>query len=220
MIVGVVVPVRDEPALLATLLSTLGPFRDAGDPIVVVDDGSEDADAIADGASGAETIRQEREGRGIAIARGVESLRSRADAILILHADMRVPPAARAGIVAALSAHPHVPGGALGHRIDDPRRIFRWVERGNRFRADRLRLPYGDQGQFFRVEALDRCGGFPAQPRLEDLEMSLRLRRQSPLVYLDLPVTIPSRHWRRGVVLTTLRNWGIAAAYRLTRRRG
>lgn len=220
MRVGVVVPVRDEPALLATLLSTLGPFREADDPIVVVDDGSEDADAIAVRAAEAGTIRQERAGRGIAIARGVESLRSRADAILILHADMHVPAAARAGIVAALSGHTHVPGGALGHRIDDPRGIFRWVERGNRFRAERLHLPYGDQGQFFRLEALDGCGGFPAQPRLEDLELSLRLRRRGPLVYLDLPVTIPSRHWRGGVVLTTLRNWGIAARYRLFHGRG
>lgn len=213
MRLGVVLPVRDEATRLPGLFATLGPFRGAGDPIVVVDDGSSDATAETAASLGAEVVRQPPLGRGVAIARGVAFLSKRVPVLLIAHADMRFPSGAREAIATALTEAPGIVGGALGHRIDDPRAIYRFVEWGNRFRARRLRLPYGDQAQFFRTEFLARIGGFPCQPRLEDLELSLRLRRVGPLLYVDRPVTIDARHWREGVLRTTLRNWATAVRY-------
>lgn len=213
MKIGVVIPARNEAATLPALLSTLGAFRDADDPIVVVDDGSEDRTAEVARGRGATVLRADSAGRGHAVRRGVESLAGRVDAILILHADMRVPPGAREAVGRTLASRPDLVGGSLGHRIDDPRFRFRVVEWGNRFRARRLRLPYGDQAQFFRAAVLDRAGGFPRQGRLEDLELALRLRRAGPTVALDRPVLIPPRHWALGVVRTTVRNWWTVVRY-------
>ena len=213
MRLGVVVPVRDEAESLPGLLASVAPFLAAGDPVVVVDDGSLDRSAEIAASLGAEVIGAPRRGRGLAVAGGVEALEGRVDAILIAHADMVLPEDARGAIAASLS-DARVVGGALGHRIDDARPIFRLVERGNRFRAARLGLPYGDQAQFFRLRSL---GEFPRMARLEDLELALRLRRAGRVVYLDRPVRIPSRHWRQGVVRTMLRNVWTVLRYRVTR---
>ncbi len=213
MTLGVVVPVRDEEERLPGLLASLAPFLAAGDRLVVVDDGSVDRSAEIAAGAGAVVIGGPRTGRGLAVARGVKALERQVAAILIAHADMVLPETARSAIVASLS-DPRVAGGALGHRIDDPRLVFRLVEWGNRFRAERLRLPYGDQAQFFRVGAVDR---FPLLERLEDLELALRLRRAGRVVYLDRPVQIPSRHWRQGLARTTLRNFWSALRYRIVR---
>lgn len=214
MTLGVVVPVRDEAESLPSLLASVAPFLAAGDPVVVVDDGSLDRSAEIAESAGAEVLRGPRRGRGLAVARGVEALEGRVEAILIAHADMVLPDDARSAIAASLSDR-RVAGGALGHRIDDSQPVFRLVEWGNRFRAERLALPYGDQAQFFRVGAV---GGFPRLDRLEDLELALTLRRAGRVAYLDRPVRIPSRHWRRGVVRTTVRNVATVFRYLLVRK--
>ena len=214
---GIVIPARDEAERIASCLSSLAPFREAGDRVVVVDAASRDDTARMAESSGALVIRTDEPARGLAIAQGYDEVAAEADVVLVVHADMTVPAAARERIVAALAASPDAVGGALGHRIADARLKFRWVERGNRFRARRGQLPYGDQAQFVRVAAVERAGGFPRIPRFEDLELSLRLRRLGRWLYLDCPVGIPARHWDGGVVRTTLGNWVAALGHRFRR---
>jgi glycosyltransferase involved in cell wall biosynthesis len=218
--IGVVVPVRDEAAALPRLVESLRPFFDAGDAVIVVDDGSTDASATTARDSGAEILRVAQSGRGSAIRVGVGAIQDRVDVVVVLHADMRVPATAREALLRCFREDETRVGGAFGHRIDDPRLRFRLVEWGNRFRARYLGIPYGDQAQFFRVESLQSVGGFPRQQTLEDLELALRLRRAGTPVYLDVPVWISARHWSRGVVLTTLRNWWTAGRYLVERSEG
>ena len=130
---------------------------------------------------------------------------------------MRFRTDARAAIVQTLSANPYAVGGVLGHVIDDPRLKFRLIECGNRVRANQWQLPYGDQAMFVRTDVVARAGGFPNQPSMEDLELALRCRRHGRWLFVDCPVTTDHRHWRRGVVRTTLGNWGRAIIYRLRR---
>ena len=212
--IAVVIPAQDEASRLGRCLESLSPFLRAGDPVIVVDACSADATAEVAARAGAAVLRSPTRARGLALARGFESVAPRVEVVFLVHADMEVPAAARARIREVLAAVPAAVGGALGHRILDDRWRFRWVEVGNRFRADRWQLPYGDQAQFVRTDAVARAGGFPDQSEMEDLELSLRLRTLGPWVYLDCPVTIPPRHWRNGVVRTTLRNWIRALSYR------
>jgi glycosyltransferase involved in cell wall biosynthesis len=207
MKLAVVVPARDEQARLPACLDSLVPFRAAGDTIVVVDNGSRDATGAIARERGFETILEPRPGRGHAVAAGYRAVRERASWVLVIHADMIVATGTREAMVAAIDASPESVTGALGHRIADRRPIFRAVEAGNRLRASGVGLPYGDQAQFFRVAAIEASGGFPDLDLLEDLELALRLRRRGGVLYVDHPVTIPARHWDRGVVRATLKNW-------------
>jgi glycosyltransferase involved in cell wall biosynthesis len=179
--------------------------------VVVVDDGSTDETREIAAAAGARVLPSRAPGRGRAVATGVAAVASACEAIVLLHADMEVPPGVREAVVRVLE---RAPAGFLGHRIGDRRLRFRIVEAGNRFRAVFRRLPYGDQGQFFRTSVLEAIGGFPDQDRLEDLELALRLRAIGAVVDARAPVTIPSRHWERGILRAFLRNTATVVRYR------
>lgn len=211
MKLAVVVPARDEQVRLPACLDSLSPFMAAGDTIVVVDNGSRDATLTIARERGFETIVEPRAGRGRAVAAGYRAVRARASWVLVIHADMIVAPDTREALAAALASSPASVTGALGHRIADPRFVFRAIEAGNRLRARYFGVPYGDQAQFFEVAAVEASGGFPDVDREEDLELALRLRRFGKFLYLDHPVTIPARHWDGGVVATTIRNWWTVA---------
>jgi GT2 family glycosyltransferase len=150
------------------------------------------------------------------MASGYRAIRERADWMLVIHADMVVATGTREALVAALARSPGSVAGALGHRIDDRRLVFRAIEAGNRLRARLARVSYGDQAQFFKVSAIEATGGFPDVDDREDLLLSLRLRRLGQVLYLNHVVTIPARHWAGGVLRTTLRNWRTALGSRGT----
>ena len=211
MKLAVVVPARDEQARLPACLDSLAPFKAAGDAIVVVDNGSRDATATIARERGFETIVEPRMGRGRAVAAGYRAVRARASWVLVIHADMIVAPDTREALAAAFASPSTSVTGALGHRIADLRFVFRAIEAGNRLRARRFGVPFGDQAQFFQVAAIESSGGFPDVDREEDLELALRLRGFGKFLYLDHPVTIPARHWDRGVVGATIKNWWTVA---------
>jgi glycosyltransferase involved in cell wall biosynthesis len=211
MKLAVVVPARDEQLLLPACLDSLTPFRAAGDPIVVVDNGSRDATRAIARDRGFETIVEPQAGRGRAVASGYRAVRERASWVLVIHADMNVAAGTREALAAAIAASPDSVAGALGHRIADRRLVFRAIEAGNRLRARSFGVPYGDQAQFFQVAAIETSGGFPDIDWYEDLVLALRLRRLGKVVYVDHPVTIPARHWEGGVVRATLKNWWTVA---------
>jgi glycosyltransferase involved in cell wall biosynthesis len=209
---AVVVPARDEHLSLPACLDSLTPFRAAGDPVVVVDNGSRDETGAIAEERGFETIVEKQAGRGWAVAAGYRAVRDRASWVLVIHADMIVAAGTREALMAATAAFPESVAGALGHRIDDRRLVFRAIEAGNRLRARILGVPYGDQAQFFSVAAIEASSGFPELDRYEDIHLALRLRRLGKVIYVDHPVTIPARHWADGVVRATLKNWKVAVS--------
>ncbi len=218
---GVVIPCRGDADLLPGCLASLSDFSTAGDTIVVVNaDNCPETSAIA-ARCGVELIRSAKPDRGKAIAAGVSNLLHQTapapDIILIAHADMEFTAGSRQALVAHLGLNPRRQWGAMGHRIMSTQRKYRLIEFGNRIRASRWHMPYGDQAMFFGVDALAAAGGFPQQNHLEDCELSLRLRSMTPALYVNYPVRIGERHWRRGVTLTSVRNWFIAINYFIIR---
>lgn len=132
----------------------------------------------------------------------------------MLHADTVPCPAMGVQLAEAL-ADPAVGCGAFRQRIDASGLLYRWLEAGNAFRARRLRTPYGDQAIFVRSELLERVGGVPDLPLMEDVELMRRLREHTRPVLLDGPLTVSARRWRRrGVVRQTATNWALVLAYR------
>ena len=100
-----------------------------------------------------------------------------ASTLLFHHADTRLPERWPDLIRAALdSLHPW---GAfrLGFESANARRRLRLVALGGNLRTRLFGLPYGDQSPFVTREAYELVGGHPPWPRLDDLELSRRLRR-------------------------------------------
>ena len=83
-------------------------------------------------------------------------------------------------------------------------------------RARQLQAGIGEQGIFAQRGLLERIGGIPALPLMEDIELSKRLRRQArPLIARPTLITSSRRWYQRGVGRTVLEMWTLRAAYTL-----
>jgi glycosyltransferase involved in cell wall biosynthesis len=225
MRIAVVLPALNEAAVLPRTLGSLRNQSRSPDRLVVVDGGSADGTVAVAERYGAEVLVVPGRGRGGQIAAGIAVCPE--DVVVLAHADMIFPPAAVETIASSLKSRPGCPGGCLGHRFDSPKRVFRAIEWWDRRRAMRGHS-YGDQAQFFRRDWLERAGGFPDLPLMEDVELARRLRYLGRPASIDLPVTVSARRyeqlgWPRIMFLNWRLRWvyeqsGPEACWRLFRR--
>ena len=216
MKLSVVIPTLDEAERIETAIRGAfdAPADGNGTPVevIVVDGGSRDATRERAAAAGARVLECER-GRARQLAAGVRA--SAGDAVLLLHADTRLPRGWRAAVVEALRDE-RVVGGAFRLRFDEDAPVFRLIEFGARLRARLWRLPYGDQALFVRRAALDAIGGIPDVRVMEDVDLVQRIKRTGRLALLDAPVITSARRYRAGGPLRTMfRHWFVAAAWTL-----
>lgn len=208
---AVVIPSLQEARRLALLLADLAPAADLVRELVVVDGGSSDATTRIALLGGARLLRCAR-GRGSQLALGVAA--TTAPWLLLLHADVRLPPDWAHWLRAAICADPEA-AWAFRLAIDggDPRlRLVEWtVDWRSRWRQ----LPYGDQGLLLSRQLLTAAGGVAPLPLLEDLELIQRLKRLAPIRLLPVALRVDGRRWRRlGVWRTALANAAIRRAWR------
>lgn len=138
---------------------------------------------------------------------------ARADALLFLHADTRLPANYLRQIQDALATEPTV-GGAFELHIDSPKLAARWVERGVQWRSRKLSLPYGDQALFVRRKVFEQLGGFKNLPIMEDFELVRRLNRVGRIAICAACVSTSPRRWDKlGFLRTTLVNQAMIGGY-------
>ena len=210
---SIVLPVLNEATGITATLQALAPLRAQGAELIVVDGGSRDdtlalarpaADAVIDGGAAGIHGRARQMNAGAALARG--------DTLLFLHAVTMLPPQADALVAAALHR------GAVWGRFDvHIRGASRWLpvvaacmNRRSRWTG----IATGDQAIFVRREVFQRIGGFPAQPLMEDVEISRRLRRIGAPACLRQRVTTSGRRWdERGAWATIVLMWRLRWQY-------
>lgn len=196
------------PATLAALVEGLeaGLIRD----LVISDGGSTDATGDIADAAGATWVSG-APSRGGQLRRGCGA--ARGDWLLVLHADTRPDP----GWSRAVAAHVAQGQGAgyFGLAFDatglPPALVAGWAN----LRAAVFGLPYGDQGLLVARADLDRAGGYPDQPLMEDVALVRALARAGvPLRRLPVrAVTSAQRYAREGWLRRGARNLGTLARY-------
>ncbi len=211
------------PKRISAIIPTLNESEDISETIahlravpelsefIVVDGGSEDGTSELAHRLGCLVVRAPR-GRGRQMRRGAEA--ATGDVIVFVHADTWVPPHAGQAIVRCLR-DPLIVGGGFWKRFRRPALVMR----GARFKCW-LRLWWagrilGDQAIFVRRTALEKVGGVPEQPLMEEIELCRRLRGIGRLALAGAAVTTSERRFsRRGVFRTYWLMWRIARAYR------
>ncbi len=126
-----------------------------------------------------------------------------ADLLLFLHADTRLPSDALALVLAALAA-PHRDWGRFDVRIVGRHPMLALVAAGMNLRSRLSGIATGDQAIFVRRAAFDAVGGFPAQPLMEDVELSRRLKRRARPVCLRARVETSGRRWEKFGIWRTI----------------
>jgi len=197
---SIVVPVLNEGERVAGCLQSLAWLRERGAEVIVVDGGSSD-DTVALAQSGADCVLQAPRGRASQMNAG--AAQARADTLLFLHADTRLPDDALQAIETAL-VDPRTHWGRFDVRIDGKPALLRAVAWLMNLRSRASGVSTGDQAIFARRSAFLRIGGFPDQPLMEDIEFSRRMRRWSPPACLRQRVATSGRRWERDGVWRTI----------------
>ena len=207
---SIVMPVLNEAAGLAAALQALAPFTARGVQLIVADGGSSDGTAALAEAAGATVIPAPR-GRALQMNTGAQY--ASGEVLLFLHADTVLPDDADQLIAQALASGTAI-WGRFDVRIAGRSRVLLLVAAFMNMRSRWSGIATGDQAMFMTRAAFAAVGGFPAQPLMEDIEISERLRRLSRPACLTAKVQTSGRRWEtRGVWRTVLLMWRLRFAY-------
>src|SRR2546427_191695 len=175
---SVVVPTLDEAEALP---ATLAAARQPGVcEVIVVDGGSRDG-TLAVARPLADRVLRAPRGRAQQMNAGAAA--ARADVLLFLHADTRLP-AGYAQAVAGALADPAVVGGRFDVRLDAAGFAYRALGRLISLRSRLTRVATGDQAIFVRRAVFEHLGGYPLVPLMEDVALSRALKRAGRIACL------------------------------------
>jgi rSAM/selenodomain-associated transferase 2 len=209
---SVIIPTLNEAALIAEQLRWTSELPGVNE-VVVVDGGSEDA--TREQVALVPRVRLVNSARGRANQLNAGAAAATGDVLLFLHADVRLPYDASVHVERALT-RPDVVGGAFKTWTvsERPTWLAPWLHLAD-LRSRYSALPYGDQAMFVRRSSFEAVGGFPAQPLMEDLELSRKLSAMGRLKTVPAVVRVSGRRFvARPVFFTVVVNV-FPALYRL-----
>lgn len=206
---SIVIPTLNEAAGIEATLMALQPLRARGVEVVLADGGSGDT-TVAVARPWVDTVVDAPRGRALQMNAG--AARSRADALMFLHADTRLPPLG--DVLALQSLAEGAYWGRFDVRIEGRPRMLRVVAALMNLRSRLSGIATGDQAIFVTRAAFERVGGFPAQPLMEDIEISRQLKRLGRPACLRARVCTSGRRWeQRGVWRTIVLMWRLRWRY-------
>ena len=144
--------------------------------------------------AGAKVLKCLKKGRGNQLAVGLK--KAKAEAVLILHADMLPDSRVVERVVKALAADPQLKGGALGASFELDSFKYKVITFLNLLRVALTGISFGDQGQFFRRKDVVENGCLKEIPLMEDVELGMRLQALGKTRLLDGGLTVSVRRWK------------------------
>ncbi|MCA8968931.1 MAG: hypothetical protein KDC95_04080 [Planctomycetes bacterium] len=162
------------------------------------------------GRLGATALRSDAN-RGVRLRDAARA--SHSDAFVFLHADTRLQSGGIGELRRRLADGAR--WGAFRLAFEHAgRRCLRPIAGGANLRSQAFRLPYGDQGPWCTRESYEAVDGHPPWTFLDDLELSLRLRRLSrPAILRSRAITSARRYRERGILSTVATNTKILARF-------
>jgi rSAM/selenodomain-associated transferase 2 len=205
MPVSVIIPTLNEESCLGETLRRLR--EEKPHEVLVVDGGS--TDATCQVATAADHLLHGSRGRAAQMNQG--AAQATGDVLLFLHADCSL----EAGALEAAQrflARRDVAAGCFRMTVESPGWVYRLIDAAATARVRLTGLIYGDQGFFVRRDQFQRAGGFPPLRLMEDVFLSLALRRRGRMVVAPRRIFVSPRRWKHhGVIRQTLRNWALTA---------
>ena len=207
---SVIVPALNEATGIGRTLAPLQGARAHGVEVIVVDGGSTDATATLAAPLADKVIASPR-GRANQMNAGADA--AGAPVLLFLHADTCLPDGALDALLDGL-AQTACAWGRFDVQIEGDSRMLPVVAAMINWRSRLSGIATGDQAMFVRRADFVATGKFPAQPLMEDIELSRRLKRRSAPLCLRLKVRTSGRRWsERGVWRTIVLMWRLRLLY-------
>lgn len=119
----------------------------------------------------------------------------------------------------AISTHPKASLLIFGQRFDTQSPGTLLIEALNELRVVFGGVAFGDQTMLIRRSALESAGGFPDQPLMEDVEVSMRLATRGDVIYLGREWKISARKWGKNFTKRVILIIRLVASYQFARLR-
>lgn len=210
--ISIIIPVLDEAGILAAALARLPRSLDV--EIIVVDGGSVDGSReIAARFPDIQLLTAPR-GRGAQMNAGAQL--AQGELLLFLHIDTAIT-AAHVAALRRAARDQKVQAGAFFMRLTPATPFLKFIAWGANWRCRLFGVPYGDQAIFVRRDRFFSLKGY-ARRCPEDLDLVLRLRRDTCLRLLNPPVITSGRRWlEHGNLKTTGLYWLALVRHRVER---
>jgi hypothetical protein len=194
--VSVIIPVYNPSSELLRALSSIESQTLAVSEVILVDasDLETTRQLIAGRSMDVNLIASEK-GRGQQIAAGIEAATS--EWVVVLHADACFADGSMESLRAAATASSNLVGGAFGQRFTENSWALLPIEILNDLRALFTRTAFGDQIQFFHRTTAVSEQFMPAQPLMEDVESSWRVREFGEFRFLGVYGEVSASKWLR-----------------------
>jgi len=209
---SIIIPTYHEEKNISRLLTQLENFNLPGE-VIVADGGSLDGTVcvVKERFPWVKLIQTEK-GRGQQLAAAVAA--SVGNVLVFIHADSQLKPGYFGEVEKAVSRDALWGSGKVV--FDNPKRIYRIIERCSNLRASILHSCFGDQAMYCTREFYQEIGGFRPMTFLEDLEFSRRAAARIKPVILDSKILTSSRLYeKQGVYRTIYRMQMVKLLYQL-----
>ena len=207
--ISIIMPVLNEAKNLRNTISRLR--LSGNEELIIVDGGSSD-DTMSVAREFTDKVFETKSGRAHVMNYGAE--KADGEILLFLHADCVLPDRGLDIIRESISKN-NIAAGGFYLGINHPGIRFRVIEFGANLRSFLFSYIYGDQGIFLRKETFERLGGYAEIPLMEDIELSIRLKKLGKIALLKPSIQSSPRRWiEEGVLYTTLRDWANAFSYK------
>lgn len=197
--ISIIIPVLNEKNKIHSLLMELSKLQ-GDNEILIIDGGSTDGTQAVAAKYG--TVILSEKGRAKQMNKGAKT--AKGDILWFVHADSKVSSDSINEINAVID-NGYI-GGGFSLKFYDCSSIFlKYISKSSNIRANRFGLFYGDQGIFVKSQLFHKLGGFPSQDLMEDLELSLLLRKAGKLKLIDSPIGTSARRFKlNGMIKTHL----------------
>jgi uncharacterized protein len=223
----IIIPTLNEEEFLGSLLNSIAKSIEyvkakSTNPlsinVILADGGSSDSTENIALKHKVTFLRTEQRGRGNQINEAMQKCFG--EFVLILHADHIISENGLFKLIQSLEKKQTSDWGILGHEYNKKSFKMTMVKIANRLRFRILKIAFGDQGMFFRRNILDQKGGFPAQVLMEDVELSLMLKK-NPSLRIGTVLTASARRWdKQSFISYSWQTFSVLWAYIIQRKGG
>lgn len=196
--VCVVIPVFRDAEPLRHLLKdlTYGSFHE------IIISFADDSALELDDCKNVKSIHAPRN-RGLQIAEAISC--TDAEWVWVLHADVRV---SRVAMEALQDALVRTDWGAFKVALTGRSKLLSTIGFMMNRRSRWTSIYTGDQGMYVQRELLEKIGGYPPLPLMDDIECSRRLRQNHRGSQLPVRLEVSARKWdKEGAIRTILKMW-------------
>ena len=210
--ISCIIPCLNEAGTIRTCLAQFDRLPGCWELIVADSASTDGTRKIASSFQGVRIV-DAPPGRGAGMNAG--AAKATGEVLLFLHADTVLPVDAWQFIVRAMEDE-QTSATAFHLRLDRREFQYRLVEIASRIRIPVQRTFFGDQAIAVRRRDFEEIGGYRNQLLMEDVDLSLRLRKLGKLRILPAHVTTSARRFQRfGVLRTLAMMTGFQIAYSL-----